>query len=54
MAFNEKPLVLFCIHVVDLQLVDVGQSRLPPSLCQEGPLNTIFDEIGVIPMKIES
>jgi hypothetical protein len=61
MASNEKPLVpfctlvLFCTHVVGLQLDDIGHSRLPPSLCQEGPLNTIFDDIGVIiPMKMES
>jgi hypothetical protein len=54
MASNEKPFVPCCIHAVGLQLGDVGHSMLLPSLYQEGPLNTIFDEIGVIPMKIES
>jgi hypothetical protein len=54
MASNEKPLVFFCTHAIGLQLGDVGHSKLPPSLCQDGPLNTIFDEIGVIPMKMES
>jgi hypothetical protein len=54
MASNEKPLVPFCIHAVGLKLGDIGHSKLPPSLYQEGPLNMIFDEIGVIPMKMES
>jgi hypothetical protein len=54
MASNEKPLVSICTHVVGLQLGDVRCFRLPPSLCQEGLLNTIFDEIGIIPMKMES
>jgi hypothetical protein len=54
MAFNEKLLVPFCTHAVGSQLDDVGLSKLPPSLCREGPLNTIFDKIGVIPMKMES
>ena len=54
MASNEKPLVPFCSHATDLQLDDVGHSKLPLSLCQEGLLNTIFDEIGVIPIKMES
>jgi hypothetical protein len=54
MASNEKPLVPCCTHAVGSRLGDVGHSRLPPSLCQEGPLNTIFDDIGVIPKKMES
>jgi hypothetical protein len=54
MASNEKPLILVCTHAVGSQLVDVGHSRLPPSLCQEDPLNTIFDDIGLILMKMES
>jgi hypothetical protein len=54
MASNEKPLVSFCTHAVGLQLGDVGHSSLPPFLCQEGPLNTIFDEIAIISMNMES
>jgi hypothetical protein len=50
MASNEKPLVPFCTHAIGLQLDDVGHSRLPPSLYQ----GTIFNEIRVIPMKMES
>jgi hypothetical protein len=54
MASNEKPLIPVCTHAVGLQLADVRHSRLPPSLCQEDPLNTIFDDIGLILMKMES
>jgi hypothetical protein len=54
MASNEKPLIPVCTHVVGSQLADVGHSRLPPSLCQEDPLNTIFNDIGLILMKMES
>jgi hypothetical protein len=54
MASNEKSLVPFHTHAVGSQLDDVGHFGLPPSLCQEGPLNTIFNEIGVIMMKMES
>jgi hypothetical protein len=54
MASNEKPLVPFCTHAMGLQLSDVGHSTLLPSLCQEGPFNTIFDEIGIILMKMDS
>jgi hypothetical protein len=54
MASNEKPLVPCCTHAVGSQLGDAGHSRLPPSLCQEGLLNAIFDDIGVILMKMES
>jgi hypothetical protein len=54
MASNEKPLLPFCTYAVGLELGDVRHSKLPPSLCQEGPLNTLFDEIGDIPMKMES
>jgi hypothetical protein len=50
MALNEKPLISFCTNVVGSQLGDVGHSKLPPSLCQEDPLNTIFDDIGLILM----
>jgi hypothetical protein len=39
MASNEKPLISFCTHAVGSQLGDVGHSKLPPSLCQEDPLN---------------
>jgi hypothetical protein len=52
MASNEKPLVPFCTYVVGSELGDVRYSKLPPSLCQEGPLNTLFDEIGDIQMKM--
>jgi hypothetical protein len=52
--FNEKPLVPFCTYAVGSELGDVRHSKLPPSLCQEGPLNTLFYEIGDIPMKMES
>jgi hypothetical protein len=54
MASNEKPLIPFCTLAVGSQLGDVGHSKLPPSLCQEDPLNTIFDDIGLILMKMES
>jgi hypothetical protein len=54
MASNEKPLIPVCTHAVDSQLADVGHSRLPPSLCQEDPLNLIFDDVGLILMKMES
>jgi hypothetical protein len=54
MASNEKPLVPCCTHAVGSQLGDVGHSKLPPYLCQERPLSTIFNDIGVIPMKMES
>jgi hypothetical protein len=53
MASNKKPFVPFCTHAVGSQLGDVGHSKLPPFLCQVGPLNIIFDDIGVIPMKME-
>jgi hypothetical protein len=54
MASNEKPLVRFCTYAVGSELGDVRHSKLPPSLCQKGPLNTLFDEIRDIPMKMES
>jgi hypothetical protein len=54
MASNEKPLISFCTHAVGSQLGDVGHSKLLPSLCQEDPLNTIFDDIGLILIKMES
>jgi hypothetical protein len=54
MASNEKLLIPICTHAVGSQLADVGHSRLPPSLCQEDPLNTIFDDIRLILMKMES
>jgi hypothetical protein len=54
MASNEKPLIPVCNHAVGSQLADVGHFRLPPSSCQEDPLNTIFDDIGLILMKMES
>jgi hypothetical protein len=53
-ASNEKPLVPFYTYAVGSELGDVRHSKLPPSLCQEGPLNMLFDEIGDIPMKMES
>jgi hypothetical protein len=53
-ASKEKLLVSFCTHATGSQLGDVGHSRLLLSLCQEGPLNTIFNDIGVILMKMES
>jgi hypothetical protein len=54
MASNEKPLIPFCTHAIGSHLGDVGHSKLPPSLCEEDPLNTIFDDIGLILMKMES
>jgi len=54
MASNEKPFIPVCTHVVGSQLVEVGHSRLPPFLYQEDPFNMIFDDIGLILMKMES
>jgi hypothetical protein len=54
MASNKKPLVPFCTHAVGSQLDDVGHSMLPLSLCQDCPLNTKFDDSGVISIKMES
>jgi hypothetical protein len=54
MASNEKPLIPVRTHAVGSQLANVGHSKLLPSLYQEDPLNMIFDDIGLILMKMES
>jgi hypothetical protein len=52
----QKGVILGCGNrsIAGMDTITLGHSNLPPFLCQEGPLNTIFDEIVVIPMNMES